>query len=394
MAAPFTQTLRSLQNDRYGIAWWMLSIAVVLVGSWLAWMLWFDVTLYESTDAARIEVDQAAHALEARVGGTVSIGRLVLGRTVEAGEVLVELDPTEEQALLAEEDSRLRGFRAELAAMRDVVVAEEEVEHRADLAAAADREEAAARQQQAADLAQFAEDEARRKGALREQGLLSDLDALRLEAEARRLRSTADALALDLTRRDLEHSSRSAERDQRIAEFRRDIARLEGQIETSLATKTVIEKRIDALRILAPVAGVVGEAAEVKSGAVLLPGERVGAVIPAGNLRVVASWPPAAAIGRIKPGQRARVRLDAFPWTQYGSLEAEVHGVAAEVRDGRIRVELDLRGDSNPRITLEHGLTASVEVEIERVTPALLLMRTMGEFLRSSAGSTPRARAN
>ena len=33
---------------------------------------------------------------------------------------------------------------------------------------------------------------------------------------------------------------------------------------------------------------------------------------------------PVAVVGRIRPGQPARLRLEGFPWTQYGTVAATV----------------------------------------------------------------------
>ena len=64
---------------------------------------------------------------------------------------------------------------------------------------------------------------------------------------------------------------------------------------------------------------------------------------------------PAVALGR-RAGQPARLRLDSFPWTQYGSLATTVSRVASEVRDGRVRVELTVASEPPARLPLQHGL--------------------------------------
>jgi len=92
-------------------------------------------------------------------------------------------------------------------------------------------------------------------------------------------------------------------------------------------------------------------------------------------------------LGRIRPGQHARLRLEGFPWAQYGSVSATITNVASEIRDGTIRVEMAL--DSNPgsRIPLQHGLPGSVEVEIETLSPANLVLRTAGSLLAGPKGN-------
>jgi multidrug efflux pump subunit AcrA (membrane-fusion protein) len=137
-----------------------------------------------------------------------------------------------------------------------------------------------------------------------------------------------------------------------------------------------VERRL----IRAPVSGRVGESAEVRVGAVVRAADRLGAVVPPGRPRVVALF-PAAAAGRIHSGQPARIRLEGFPWMQYGTLAATVADVGNEPSEGRIRVELTLAPEQPSSIPLEHGLPGSAEIEVERASPAVLVLRAAGQFL-------------
>ena len=98
--------------------------------------------------------------------------------------------------------------------------------------------------------------------------------------------------------------------------------------------------------IRAPVNGRLGEVANIPAGSVVREGEKPAAVVPSGELRIVANFQPADALGRIQPGQPARLRLDGFPWTKYGSVSATVTRIASEVRGRQIRVELAVNPNS------------------------------------------------
>jgi hypothetical protein len=80
-------------------------------------------------------------------------------------------------------------------------------------------------------------------------------------------------------------------------------------------------------------------------------------------LKIITDFLPPAALGRIQPGQPARLRLEGFPWTQYGAVSATVASVASEVRDGWVRVEL------------------AVRAEVDHVSPATLVLRTAGSLV-------------
>jgi membrane fusion protein (multidrug efflux system) len=110
-------------------------------------------------------------------------------------------------------------------------------------------------------------------------------------------------------------------------------------------------------------------------------GDKLGAIVPGGELKVVAEFLPAAAAGRIRPGQTGRIRLEGYPWIEYGTLHAQVTRVGSELRAGRVRVELAIPAGTPTTIPIEHGLPGSAEVEVERVAPATLVLRAVGKAL-------------
>jgi membrane fusion protein (multidrug efflux system) len=129
------------------------------------------------------------------------------------------------------------------------------------------------------------------------------------------------------------------------------------------------------------VSGRIVEAQVLRPGEYVRDGEVLGAVIPSGALRIVAEFAPEAALGRIRPGRSAKLRLDGFPWAEYGTVPAIVTAVAGEIRSGRVRVELRIGVTKGSKIPLQHGLPGSVEVEVERVTPAALAFRAAGQLI-------------
>lgn len=97
-----------------------------------------------------------------------------------------------------------------------------------------------------------------------------------------------------------------------------------------------------------------------------------------GMLRAIAEFPPSAALDNVHPGQPATVRLAGFSAARYGMFPARVSRVAGEIRDGHLSVELALNSVSARRVQFQSGLPAIVEIEIERVSPAALILRSAG----------------
>jgi membrane fusion protein (multidrug efflux system) len=366
-------------------------VALALVGAWTAWFVLARVAVYEVSTRARLEVDRAVHPVASPLLGRVVASNLALGKAVQAGDPLVELDAESEKRRLEEARKRLVGLKPELDALHRELAATEATVRDDRLATRSALDGARARESELQAAARYATEEARRLGRLREQQGISELELLRVQAEDQKKKAAVEAASLDRQRIEADQRTRDSQSRARMEQIRRDAANLEGQVATTEASVHVLEQEIERHILRAPVSGQLGEVSALQIGAVLAEGERVASVIPSGQLRVVAQFPPAAALGRVRRGQAARVRLDGFPWLQWGSLEARVDSVAAEPRDGLVRVELDVDPASPTRIPLQHGLPGSVEIEVERVSPAQLVLRATGQLAARPAVETPDA---
>jgi len=386
MPTAFSRTLRSLDADGIRPSLAGLLLVTVLLLAWLAWFLFAGISLYEVSETARLEADTASHAVAAPAIGRIVSTRLVLDREVQAGELLVELDSDAQRLQLREEQSRQDGLGPQLETARAGIAGEERALGHDRQAALAMLDEARARSREGEALARLAAQEAARARSLQATGHLAELDLLRVQAEAERRRAAAESLELAVGRLARERQTRESDRRVRIESMRREASRLEAERATIAATVERLQNEIERRRIRAAISGRIGEVAELRVGTVVDETQQLAAIVPSGALRVVAEFRPAAALGRIRPGQAARLRLEGFPWVQYGSLAARVSRVGSELRDGRIRVELDVPPQSSSRIPLQHGLPGAVEIEVERVAPATLLLRLAG---RLAAG--PRA---
>jgi membrane fusion protein (multidrug efflux system) len=377
----FATTRRTLETDGFRGTTLGVLLVLGLLSAWGAWFFGAEVALYAVSDTARLEMSQAAHPVEAPVAGRVVATHLVLGQEVQSSGVLVELDATAQQLQLEEEQARVRALAPQLEALHTAIAAEEQALREARHAGRSALDEARARHREAAVAARTAEEEAELFTRLQGRNLSSQLDLLRANAEAQRRRAAADTLRLAVSRLDSDHRTQESDRQARLEGLRRDVTRLAGDMTTAAATVERLAHEIERRRVRAPMAGQLGEVAELRIGSVVREGDRLAAVVPRGDLQVVADFLPPSALGRIRSGQPARLRLQGFPWMQYGSLAARVSRVASEVRDGRVRVELCVDpGDASP-IPLQHGLPGSVEVQVERVAPVTLVLRAAGKLL-------------
>ncbi|MET0646026.1 MAG: HlyD family efflux transporter periplasmic adaptor subunit [Pyrinomonadaceae bacterium] len=376
-AAPtFSRYMRSLGADSQRRTLLGLALAFAVLGAWGAWLFLARVTLYEVTSEARLEAEQAGYTVEAAAAGRVVNTRLALGQEVKAGDVLAELDTDEQQHRLEEERARLSTVAPQIEALAREVASEQQAVEDSRQANRVALEEARARVREVESAAQFKEEEAQRLAGLFKEGVIAEMEVLRVRAEARSRRAEVESLQHAVTKLERQQRTDESERRVRVDKLLREKTELEGQRATTAATISRLQNEIERRTIRAPASGQLGEVTTSKAGAVVSAGDKLGTVVPDGTLKIVAEFPPSA-LGRVRAGQGARMRLASFPWTQYGSLNATVTRIAGESRDGKIRVELSVRTDAPSSIPLQHGLPGVVEIEVERVSPATLLLRTV-----------------
>jgi hypothetical protein len=106
--------------------------------------------------------------------------------------------------------------------------------------------------------------------------------------------------------------------------------------------------------------------------------------------QVVAEFQAERSLGRIRPGQRATFRLDAFSWVQYGVLRAEVQRVESSGQGENLNVVLILEDVEHFPIDIEPGLRGTIAIEVERISPAALVLRAAGKTATRSGDSGTR----
>lgn len=378
MSNSFQRVSQSLQRDHARPSLLALLIGAVLLFGWLAWAFKAHITRYEVSDSARLEVDRAAYPVDATGSGRLVASALSLGREVRTGDVLAELDSNAERLSLQEERARLGALLPQRAVLMSQIASEEQGRTGERRVLAFSEESARARYQEAEAQAVEAERQADRAARLESEGILAHAEAERAKAEAQSKRAAAENLRIGISQLQPELQVREQERDLRQKQTLADIAKLDADVATSMAAIQRLQYEIERRRIRAPISGRLGECAPVRPGTEIAEGLQLAVILPEGKVQMIAQFEPAAALGKIRPGQQATVRLYGFPWAQYGTISAEVSNVAGDIRDGKVRVEFALHPAARSRIPLQHGLPGSVEVAIEQVSPAALLLRSAG----------------
>jgi membrane fusion protein (multidrug efflux system) len=389
MAAQFSQTTRSLRRDsaRFVVTAWV--IAGLFLAGWVYWFVFGTVTTYEVSTQARVEVKQSSHAVQAVLPGKVLSSALAMGAEVQAGDVLMTLDNGAVQLRIGEEETRLSNIPQQIASLEREINSRRQ-ERASDLeSAAAATASAVARQREAEAAMEFAREYEQKLRQLSASGLVASVDMSRAAADTKKFAAATESLSSDIRRIENDARTRVSQHEATIESLRHQVALLEGGMASSRAAIASLSGDKDKYVVRAPISGRLGNVTPLQPGAYVTAGQQLATIVPVGDLMLVADFEPSLALGRVRAGQQARLRLDGFPWAQYGSIPATVTQVAREIRDDVVRVELSIDAGSAGTVPLQHGLPGTVEVSLEDTSPAALVLRAAGVLLSQPSRPVP-----
>lgn len=132
------------------------------------------------------------------------------------------------------------------------------------------------------------------------------------------------------------------------------------------------QNRVERTVIRSPVRGVVNRIMLTTVGGVAKSGEALIQVVPLDDKLLVEALIRPEDIAFLRPGQQARVRLTAYNFTRYGSLEAELVNIGADAiempKTGELRYRVQVRtrgaltdGDNVP-LPVIPGMVAEVDI--------------------------------
>lgn len=166
------------------------------------------------------------------------------------------------------------------------------------------------------------------------------------------------------------------EMNQAAEAFRGEAAREKSEAEAVVATRTEsltkADQRQSLQRLVSPVSGTVNEVSVTTLGEVAEAGQPLVTVVPQGEAIVVEAFILNRDVGFVRRGARTIVKLEAYPFTRYGSLEGVVEHISPDaivdeqrglVFPARVRLtktQLGLAAGENA--VLSPGMSATVEV--------------------------------
>jgi membrane fusion protein (multidrug efflux system) len=357
------------------------------LGGLIAWAVAARVPVMKVSSQGRIEPHNAVYRLEPPGAGRVVRSMLNLDEDIKEGDLLIEFDTRSERLELEQSKATSEALEQELAVIRDQIAnkkqelaASNQVDEVAVREAVEREGELAPRRRLAEQRAQLAQDSP--------SGSISELEKLERLTDVDAVNHASRAQGLAIVRLEREQAVRRQTATAQLLGLRREELRIEGQLRELKVAIDRLEYQIEKKHYRAPASGRLVDVVELGAGAFIAEGQRLGTILATdAEVRVRARFPKEM-VGIIQPGQTAQLKLDGYPWTIYGTVPAKVTRVGTEpginatpeAIPGTVRVELDLQAPADPRIQLQHGLTATVEIEVARVSPIALLLRAIGEW--------------
>jgi membrane fusion protein (multidrug efflux system) len=369
------------RNPRF--KWIAAAVAVVLLVGGL--LIWHYFAIRESTDDAQIEGDIIP--ISARVGGTVTHVLFEDNQYVEAGTILVQMDPTDYKVALDKATADLADAEASAQSAKATIpitstTASSQLETaRANLAAAQrDVEAARARVQEAqanyqkaaADLQRYTQlvqkDEVPRQtyetAVAAEAATRATLDSSRAAvavAESRVLQAQAQVRMAGTV-------------PEQISVTKGRAGSAAASVLKSSADLEQARLNLEYTTVRAPVSGIVSKKS-VQPGQVIQPGQPLVALVPLQNMWVVANFKETQ-LKNMHPGQAAKVHVDAYGRDYNGHVDSFGGATAArfsllppENATGnyvkvvqRVPVKIVFEKDQDPEHMLRPGMSVTPTV--------------------------------
>jgi len=344
-AAEKTGIAKNKGTSRKLSRWILAAVFVLAVAGTSLW--WLNSQNYESTDDA--EIEGHLDLVSARISGTVTYinPRVEDNQVIEAGTLLLELDPRDYAAELEHAKANLDTTSAEArSAQVSVPIVNASAFGELHSAEAAKEQALASVESEQANLVaaqhKLQQDDAiyarAERDRVRYQALVEKQEISRSDYDARETEATAAAQTLE--------SDRAAitAREQIIAAARSLVVQREAQIEAArIAPQQVVDARaksdsagghleqaradlhtaqlnLSYTKIYAPVSGVIGRKT-VELGHRVQPGQSLLAIVPLDDIWITANFKETQ-LKKMRPGQSVTVRVDTFGRDYKGKVES------------------------------------------------------------------------
>lgn len=174
-----------------------------------------------------------------------------------------------------------------------------------------------------------------------------------------------------------------------------ELADVESRIAAFEQEKIKTEKRVTLHTLKAPVSGTIHQLSIHTIGGVVTPAQALMHIVPDEGSIEIEAWLPNKDIGFVSEGQRAEIKVETFPFTKYGMINADIiqvsHDAVSDENLGLVyAMQVDLHKTTmqvgQKIVNLTPGMAVTVEINLgkRRLIEYLLspLLRYQNESLK------------
>jgi hemolysin D len=369
---------------------WLICIvfATALIWAYLGWLEIYAVA------TGRIQPNGRSKVVQPLEAGKVVTIAVENGSHVNAGDLLVELDPREAEAERQQQARDLESNRAEVARRRVAIDAacsagaesatvvfppgtSEEIQRRESGVLASDLGQLASNR--ASLIAQKAEraatrDRLRASIAAREKLIALDKERVNMMQTLNQTSSASRAQVIEkLQQYEAQVTAQVGDQGQ-LGEVEASLTTLDRKLEETtsqfIADQTQkledANRRVDFLkgelikaetreertRLIAPIAGTIQQLAVTTVGQVVAPAQALMTIVPSDAPIEIEALIQNQDIGFVEPGQQAVVKIESFPFTRFGTVDGTVMKVSRDAVDEREETALtDPKSTARPQVS-------------------------------------------
>ena len=392
-----------------------------LFASAIGWASWAEIDIVAVADGKVIPSGKTKVVQPLEIG-VVKVIAVEEGQHVKAGDLLVELDSTATGADATNARQELTAARLEAARLKVVLGLDdgtilnnppegvsrqefdlamslansqmfEEEHHLASLTQEIERQksnEASAKADaaKARETLPLVEERAEMSRKMVEGGVISKMEYLKAQEELVDLQRSQESAMAKVREAKAAIASLQQQRQQAQSEFERDrmkeLTEIETKVKSLTEDLTKADQRQSLQRILSPVDGVVQQLQVHTIGGVAEAAKPLMQIVPEGAPVEIEAKILNKDIGFVHEGQPAVIKMEAFPFTRYGTLDGEVTEVSDDaIEDEKLGLLFTARiAVPNPKLLVDDkmlplspGMMASVEIKTGS--------RTMMEYVLS-----------
>lgn len=208
-------------------------------------------------------------------------------------------------------------------------------------------------------------------------------DLIKSRGELQQTLAESAQLQAGLTQKQAEGQTIQLETQQQIQQLEVEMNQLKAKIAQNQTLLNDAQARLNQQFLRAPVNGVVMSLKIPKAGEVVQPGQMVAEVAPNNVPLTLSAALPNQEAGLVKIGMPVQIKLDAYPYQDYGVVPGKVTSISPNAQlDEQLgavyRVDVSLDRDSvtanNQTIKFKAGQTANAEIIVRRHRVADVLL--------------------